>query len=63
MDDDRNKKLSLEEFRKGINEYGLGFTRDEINSIFSIFDKDKSGQIDFEEFLINLRVCTSSLNF
>jgi Ca2+-binding EF-hand superfamily protein len=56
MDDDKNKRLSYEEFRKGINEYGLGFNKDEISALFKQFDHDGSGSIDFEEFLIKLRV-------
>lgn len=56
MDDNRNKKLEFEEFRKGITEYGLNYSKDEIKEIFNIFDKDNSGTIDFEEFLERLRV-------
>ena len=56
MDDNKNRKLDLDEFRKGVNEYGLNYSRDEIMELFSLFDKDKSGQIDFDEFLERLRV-------
>lgn len=55
MDDDRNKKLCFEEFKKGVNEYGLNFTRDEILEIFEAFDTNKDGSIEFEEFLLKLR--------
>ena len=57
MDDNQNRKLELEEFRKGLTEYGLGFSKDEINQMFTMFDRDGSGTIDFDEFLENLRVC------
>ena len=56
MDDDGNKRLNFEEFHKGLTEYGLGFSKDEILKIFQAFDKDRSGSVEFEEFLINLRV-------
>lgn len=56
MDDDKNKKLDFDEFRKGISEYGLGYSKDEINELFLLFDKDNSGFIDFEEFLDKLKV-------
>ena len=56
MDDNRDRKLSFEEFTKGITEYGFSYTKDEMKEIFNIFDKDHSGSIDFDEFLIKLRV-------
>jgi Ca2+-binding EF-hand superfamily protein len=56
MDDDRNRTLNFEEFKKGITEYGLGFSKDEITEIFKKFDTDSSGSVDFDEFLIKLRV-------
>ena len=56
MDDDKNHKLNMEEFEKGVHEYGLGFTKAEIEQIFRQIDKDQSGTIDFEEFLRRLRV-------
>jgi Ca2+-binding EF-hand superfamily protein len=56
MDDNGNKKLEFEEFRKGVTEYGLSYSKDEIREIFNIFDKDRSGTIDFEEFLERLSV-------
>lgn len=56
MDDDKNRKLNMEEFRKGVEEYGLSFTKAEIEDLFRIMDLDKSGYIDYEEFLRQLRV-------
>ena len=56
MDDNGNKKLDFEEFKKGMIEYGLNYTKEEMKELFNLFDKDKSGQIDFDEFLEHLRV-------
>jgi calcyphosin len=56
MDDNKDRKLSFEEFTKGITEYGFSYTKDEMKEIFIIFDKDHSGSIDFDEFLLKLRV-------
>ena len=56
MDDDRNRKLSKEEFRKGVEEYGLHFTKSEIDDLFRSMDTDQSDGIDYEEFLRRLRV-------
>jgi len=56
MDDDRDRKLSLDEFRKGVEEYGLNFSRSEIDELFRLIDIDRNGNIDYEEFLRKLRV-------
>ena len=56
MDDDKNRKLSMEEFKKGVQEYGLNFSKSEIEELFRLMDTDRSGNIDYEEFLHKLRV-------
>lgn len=55
MDDNKNKKLCFDEFRKGVEEYGLNFSKTDIEELFRLMDIDKSGQIDYEEFLRRLR--------
>jgi Ca2+-binding EF-hand superfamily protein len=58
MDDDGNRSIDFKEFEKGLREYGLTeFDKAQIQQVFSKFDKDGSGSIDFDEFLVNLRVC------
>ena len=56
MDDDRNRKLSKDEFRKGVEEYGLHFTKTDVDNLFRSMDTDQTDTIDFEEFLRRLRV-------
>ena len=54
-DDNGNKQLSLDELKYGFQDYGLTLKDDEIQEIFRIFDKDGSGGISFDEFLVRLR--------
>lgn len=56
MDDDNNRSLDLKEFLKGLNDYGILIEKQEATALFQQFDRDGSGTIDFDEFLITLRV-------
>lgn len=56
MDDNENRSLDFKEFLKGLNDYGLLIEKDEASALFRHFDRDGSGSIDFDEFLIALRV-------
>ena len=57
MDDDGSRSLDIKEFQKGIHDYGLLIETVESQEIFKQLDKDGSGSLDFDEFLIALRVC------
>ena len=56
MDDNGNKMLDMAEFKKGIRECNLKLSEQELNQLYAHFDNDRSGGIDFEEFLRTLRV-------
>lgn len=56
MDDNENKTLDFKEFKKGLHDYGIDLSGDELLNVFKTFDRDDSGSIDFEEFLETLRV-------
>lgn len=56
MDDDNNRSLDLKEFLKGLNDYGIPIDKEEATAVFQHFDRDGNGTIDFDEFLIALRV-------
>uniref|UniRef100_A0A8D0BDX2 Calcyphosine n=1 Tax=Salvator merianae TaxID=96440 RepID=A0A8D0BDX2_SALMN len=55
MDDDKSKSLTLEEFRKGLQEAGVPLEPREVEEIFNQCDKNNSGTLDFTEFLQALR--------
>jgi len=56
MDDSRDRKLDITEFLDGCRGRGIHKMTDaELKEVFSKFDKDGSGSIDFEEFLRAIR--------
>ena len=56
MDDDNNRSLDFKEFLKGLNDYGILMEKQEATALFQHFDRDGNGSINFDEFLITLRV-------
>lgn len=56
MDDDKNHRLSREEFQTGIRDAGVPLEQNEVEEIFSLLDKNQSGTVDLSEFLEALRV-------
>ncbi len=56
MDDDGNRSLGFEEFRKGIDESGVKVTEDGCRALFDAFDTDRSGSVCINEFLKAIRV-------
>ncbi|MFH4973776.1 hypothetical protein AB6A40_000485 [Gnathostoma spinigerum] len=55
MDDDSNHRIDLEEFRKGLRDFGVATDENLVCAAFKQLDKDGSGTIDFDEFLNALR--------
>ena len=55
MDDDRSRGLGPEEFTKAMHDYGTGFTQDEVNALFTGFDTNRNGVVDYDEFLRFIR--------
>ena len=55
MDDNNSKSLDKLEFTKAMTDYMLGFTEGEIQKLFGYFDFDRSGLIEFDEFIRAIR--------
>lgn len=55
MDDDSSKTLNKSEFNKAMNDFALGFTQQQSSVLFDYFDVDKSGSVDYNEFLRAIR--------
>jgi len=50
FDRDRSGSISLDEFKRCLENWGCVFTEIEIRSLFDKFDADHSGFLDYEEF-------------
>jgi hypothetical protein len=47
--------VSYAEFEKLVSEHTLSWSPDQTKLVFDFFDKDKSGSINFDEFLVGIR--------
>lgn len=63
MDDDGSHCLNKEEFTKGMKETGLKLNDDEMGKLFDAFDKDGEGSVNYNEFLLAIRVSSAVLVF
>lgn len=55
MDIDYSKKIVFEELKIALKTYGIEISRPDLEGLFRVLDKDNSGEIDFCEFMIELR--------
>ena len=49
MDTDMNKCLNWDEFKRGMQFYGVDIHETDLKALFDTFDKDSNGQVDFRE--------------
>jgi len=59
QDRDNSFTLDRDEFTIAMRNFGLGFTTDQVFTLFQAFDINKSGTIDYDEFL---RTISGSMN-
>ena len=57
---DGNHKIDAEEFYSGLCEIQIQVTRAEANALMALFDTDGDGNVNFDEFLVGIRVSTPS---
>jgi Ca2+-binding EF-hand superfamily protein len=55
MDDNQNKTLEFEEFKKAVKEFRIDFNDEELSRLFQYFDADCTGVVDYEEFIHRVR--------
>jgi len=51
MDADGSGALDIQEFKRALQDYKVGVTEVEAETLFQIFDKNRDGTIQFEEFM------------
>ena len=51
MDSDESGALDINEFTKALQDYRVQCTPEEAGQIFDIFDRNRDGTINFEEFM------------
>jgi len=54
-DDNNNKTLDAEEFKKAMHDFRIGMNDKQVQIMFNIFDRDGSGEISYDEFLRTIR--------
>jgi Ca2+-binding EF-hand superfamily protein len=59
MDGNGDRKLSKEEFAAGLALYQLTYRREDLDRLFSFFDRDKSGTVSVAEFIRGVRPAMS----
>jgi Ca2+-binding EF-hand superfamily protein len=55
IDDDNSKCLSLPEFTKALRDFRVNMADDDARRLFQFMDADRSGEIDYEEFVHRVR--------
>ena len=56
LDDDRSGGLSFNEFEQGLINHNIRMSQDEIRELFNQIDTSGDGRVDYNEFLLKLRV-------
>jgi len=56
MDDRGDKKLDVDDFRWGLIDFGVQISKVEAKQVLDHFDRDGDGFVNFNEFLVALRV-------
>merc|ERR1711916_161679 len=54
-DDNGDKRLTKEELKYGLADYGIDLNIRELDEVFPAFDRDRNGFVDITEFLVGIR--------
>lgn len=56
LDNNGNRQLDLNELMWGLKDFGISLDEEQANTILAFFDRDRSGTVNYDEFLRALRV-------
>jgi len=55
LDDNKNRQIDMQELMWGLKDYGIHLNEGQATSLLSLLDTDKSGSVNFDEFIRALR--------
>jgi Ca2+-binding EF-hand superfamily protein len=55
LDDNKNRQIDMQELMWGLKDYGIHLNEGQATSLLSLLDTDKSGSVNFDEFVRALR--------
>lgn len=55
MDANKNKSIDISELESGLRIIGINLNDEQCGALLKYFDKDNSGTIKFDEFLLAIR--------
>lgn len=55
LDNNGNRQLDANELMWGLKDFGIALDSDQTDVLISYFDRDRSGTVNFDEFLRGLR--------
>lgn len=55
LDDNRNRQLDKNELMWGLKDFDIHLSEEQVDVLIKHFDKDNSGTVNFDEFLVALR--------
>lgn len=60
MDDDGNRRITLDELSSGLQDFGLRMGMKDLQLLLAAIDKDNTGSLGFDEFLVSIRGVVNS---
>lgn len=62
MDQSGDGNLDVDDFRWGLMDFGIQVSKEEAGEVLQVFDRDKNGSVNFNEFLKTLQEIEKSSN-
>ena len=56
LDNNGNRQLDIKEMQYGLSDFGIHLDDEQARAVLEHFDRDRSGSVDYNEFLRVIRV-------